>query len=278
MKVIISTFLLGLCLTAKAERFQSKIHSIETSTNTGVPHLIKLENGRVLFIDYPLQSLLASFQQSLKLDDLLEIELDEQDRFLRAETLERPLVSEMPKTSRTLQRMSYQPTLVSSLAAATNIFRRMRQDYQNNSQCYNRAHVWAYEEFLHSRLKSKKLFIFFTNRYIRNYRFKWWFHVAPLALVKTERSSAELVLDRRYTHGPQSISNWRQIFVPTRRGCPMVHKYSHYRNNQEREDCFLIPVSMFFWQPRDIERRDHSGAEKRQFFRSEIDWSYREAF
>lgn len=277
MKILFLLILLMLGFSAHADSFKSRIHSIDLAKNSKQSHLILMENGRVVFVGYYQNALLDTFKESLRLQDTLEVEVDDKNNFLNAETVEE---TQGPSTvtSVTTKRMSYDPTIVTSNSAASAIFRRMRRDYQNDSQCYNRAHVWAYEEFQNSGLKSSKLFLFFTRRYIRNYRYKWWFHVSPMALVKQGSSIVERVLDRRYTGGPRYVSTWTRNFVHSGRKCPVVYKYYDYRNNQETEDCYLIPVSMYFWQPRDIERRDRTGAEKTQFFKREINHAYWEAF
>lgn len=273
MKALISAALF-FSAHAHAVSFESKVHSIDYSTKTGEPHLVLLENGRVLFVKDNQKTLLKSFQKNLRNHDHLEIEVDEENNLLNVEKVEP--INEVPFPSEYSNRESYVPTIVPGGAAATSIFRRMRRDYQNESQCYNRAHIWAWEEFQNSGLKSKKHFLFFTRRYIRNYNYKWWFHVSPSVIVKGY--SGDRILDRRYTGGHRSISSWVRNFVYSGRACPVVNKYYDYRNNQETEDCYLIPVSMYFWQPRDIERRDRTGAEKTQFFQREVDYAYWEAF
>jgi hypothetical protein len=278
MKFLATILFLFMTSAVYAERIKSKIYSIDISISSGTPHLIKLENGRVVFVDYAKKKALLSFQVILKNKSLVEIEVDDNNSFISATTIEKknPVFIEKERESR--GPLSFDPTILPTESAALSIFFRMRRDYQNDSQCYNRAHVWAYEEFLYSSLKSKKLFLFFTSRYIRNYRYKWWFHVSPMVLVKQNTSSIERVLDRRYTGGTRTISNWVRYFVTSGRSCPIVHRYTDYSNNQESEDCYLMPVSMYYWQPRDILRRDETGFEKQEFYKSEIDWAYWEAF
>lgn len=273
MKLFAFFTILLMTLSGFAETYQSKIHSIDTSQKKNQPHLIFMENGRVIFVDYQDTDLLNSFRQSLKENNLLEIEVDEKNNFVDAETLEPQAHYDREAADRSGS-FSYDPSVVSS-SGATAIFRRMRRDYQNESQCYNRAHIWAWEEFQKSGLKSSKHFLFFTKRYIRNYRYKWWFHVAPSVKVS---GLGDRILDRRYTSGHRSVKSWTNAFIYSRRSCPVVDNYFDYRNNQESEDCYLIPVSMYFWQPRDIERRDRGGAVKTQFYQSEVDYAYWEAF
>lgn len=275
MKLLLLFVLLNLSATAFADEFTSRVESIEEG-EANLPHLIKLENGRVVFLDETDKDELSAFHESMRSREYLEIVVDEENSFESAQTVEH---EDAPSLKRPVQTaLSYNPTVLSSMNEARNVFSRMRRNYQNASECYNRAHIWAYEEFNRSALNSMKLFLFFTNRYIRNYRYDWWFHVSPMALVNEEGASVERVLDRRFTSGPLSVNSWTNVFIYSRRKCPVVQKYNDYRNNQEQEDCYLIPVSMYFWQPRDIVSRDNNGFEKKSFIRSEVDWAYWEAF
>ena len=277
MKLILIAIIFGLSQIAYAERFQSRIDSIDTSKTKGAPHLVKFENGRVIFIESSDRSMLRVFKKSLMKRTRLEIDVDDDNNFLAAESLTESEPKDGIETDEEFllshEKRSYDPTLVSSSQAAF-IFQRMRTDYQYQSQCYNRAHIWTWEEFERSSIKSSKLFLFFTNRYIRNYRYKWWFHVSPMV----NTSSGDRVLDRRYTSGPQDKDTWTRSFIYSGRKCPVVHRYYDYRNNQEKEDCYLIAVSMYFWQPRDIERRDRTGQVKTQYYSSEVNHAYWEAF
>lgn len=276
MKLTILFFLFGLVINAaSADEFIARVDSIEEGEDN-LPHLIKFENGRVVFLDGAEKDQIETFAQSMENGDYLEVVVDKRNSFESAETVEGE--NEVPPEISPERSLSYEPTVVSSYTEANNIFLRMRRNYQNESQCYNRAHVWAYEEFKRNGLNSIKLFMFFTNRYIRNYRYQWWFHVSPMALVNEGGASVERVLDRRYTSGPRYVNTWTRNFIYSGRTCPVVQRYNDYRYNQEKEDCYLIPVSMYFWQPRDIERRDNTGYEKKSFIKNEVDWAYWEAF
>jgi hypothetical protein len=274
MKRLIPAFVLLFSFSALADRFESEVNSIDVSNEKGVPHLIKLDNGRVVFVNYKDRDVLDSFRMSLKERETLAIEVDEKNSFLSAETEERKeLRSREDDNDEPTSRVSFEPSVISENEVGA-VFKRMRRDYQNESQCYNRAHIWAYEEFQKTGLKSMKLFMFFTSRYIRNYRYKWWFHVSPM----TVSSQGDRVIDRRYTSGARTKDNWTKNFIYSGRKCPVVNRYADYRNNQQKEDCYLIPVSMYFWQPRDIETRDRTGYEKTSFKKSEVDHAYWEAF
>ena len=58
--------------------------------------------------------------------------------------------------------------------ALMNDFRR---DTLNSSQCYNRAHVWTYEAFKKYNIYMGKMWIFYTDKYIREFKnwSRYWF-------------------------------------------------------------------------------------------------------
>jgi hypothetical protein len=255
--------------------FISEIEKIERGQD-GEEHLIFLSNGRVGFIKQDEDGLLSAVEMGQLKGEQVEVVLDDH---LVVQSLQS--IGAAPTKNQSAvspaEMISFDPTLL-SYNSASNMFYRMRRNYQNESQCYNRAHVWAYEEFRKTKIKSMKLFLFFTSRYIRNYRYHWWFHVAPMVYTVENNYKVRRVLDRRYTSGPRYVKNWTDSFVKSGRTCPVVDKYSDYDNHQYAQDCYLIPVSMYFWQPRDIEARDNTGNVKESFIDWEVDHAYWEAF
>lgn len=177
-----------------------------------------------------------------------------------------------------LRDSKYVPTVVKEKDFATTMFERMREDSKWRSQCYNRAHIWSYEEHNRSGTKLSKTYIFFTNRYIRNYRYKWWFHVAPSTVVEENGEQKEVVLDITFFDKPEYLADWAIHFMKSERACASVTKYSDYENNQETEDCYLIRAPMYFWQPLDLETYEQTGVEKTEFNPDEVKRAYRQAF
>jgi hypothetical protein len=277
MKVISFLFFLMIPFLSFSKTFTSKIHHIDESSD-GSPHLIMLIEGDVIFLSDNKNEYLDSLKRSKELNRSLKIQTDDQNNFISVGSLKVNTDNSdafLNKEDHLDVNSSYEPTILNSYNDATQIFRRMRRDYQTNSQCYNRAHIWTWEEYNRSQLRSKKYFLFFTARYIRAYRYHWWFHVTPAVSIN---GLGDRMLDRRYTVEIKSIKDWTDKFIYSKRSCPIVFKYNDYRNNQYAEHCYLIPVSMYFWQPRDIERRDRLGTEKRSFIKSEVNYAYWEAF
>lgn len=268
MKISLPLIMLILSTTfAYGARFQSRIESIEEGSGE-TPHLVFFQNGHVAFLDEEDKEFLPYFQQGLDEKSLLDITVDNRNSLESVSTLDSGSEDESEAGVYT-EKQSFEPTIISP-EEAVNVFQRMRRNYQYDSQCYNRAHIWAYEEWKRSSLNSIKLFMFFTRSYIRKYRYHWWFHVSPM--VKTH--VGEKVLDRRFTKGPLDVKVWTDVFIYSKRACAVVSRYSDYRDNQETEDCYLIPVSMYHWQPRDIDAE----TLKTEYIRSEVNWAYREAF
>ncbi len=254
-----------------AESLTTRIYSVERSSDGKSPHLIYFEDGRVGFLS-------QSDKTDLPVGEWLNVELDSKGNFLGASSVAAPksfaLHDPEPEAEPVPEPITYDPTNLGSQEEASTIFRRMNRNHQRSSQCYNRAHIWAYEEFRRSSFHSVKLFMFFTRSYIRKYRYKWWFHVTPLTYV----NGTAMTLDRTFMRWPVGIKTWTDNFIYSKRTCPIISRYSDYRNNQEAEHCYLHPASMYFWQPRDLERMEQTGYQKTQFIKSEINWAYREAF
>ena len=86
------------------------------------------------------------------------------------------------------------------------------------------------------------------------------------------------MLDRRYTHGPLSPKTWTDIFIYTKRACKVVTKYSSYENNQRSQDCYLIPASMYYVVPSDLERHESESIARTDFEMMEVEYARWEAF
>ncbi len=258
-------------LTAQAERLTTRIHSVDYANNSRQPHLIKFENGRVGFLSGLDKASAHSLEESRRRGEWLDVELDKKNNFLGAGVVAAPKILE-EKNDPDPEAVSYDPTNLGSMEEAAFIFKRMRRS--GSGQCYNRAHVWSYEEFNRSGFRSVKLFMFFTRSYIRKYRFRWWFHVTPMTYV----NGVAMTMDRAFFKGPADVKTWTDNFIYSKRHCPVISKYSQYRDHQETEHCYLHPSTMYFWQPRDLENYELTGAEKKQFIPKEINWAYWNAF
>jgi hypothetical protein len=172
---------------------------------------------------------------------------------------------------------TYEPTVLANIEIARNYFQQARFK-DKESQCYNRAHVWSYEWFIKNSLFTNKTWLFFTIKYIRKFKFDWWFHVSPSIQVIENERTKEKVMDIKYARGPVDLKGWTDIFMKNDAHCPLVKIYSDYANYPETGWCFTMRTSMFYYQPIDIEVRETMNQIKGNWSDPEVKEAYLEAF
>ncbi len=154
------------------------------------------------------------------------------------------------------------------------LFNTLRNDTHPKSQCYNRAHVWSWE--LHrnynngKRVQTGKIWLFFTKKYIKAYRYKWWFHIAPYLTVNSDVR----VIDRSFSYSPDTERGWTNRFMQNSARCPEVRRYTDYSQNQWDAYCYVIKTSVYYWQPWQIESLEKGGQVRNQW----NDWEVRKAY
>jgi len=169
---------------------------------------------------------------------------------------------------------NYEISVLDNYETAFQLFLTQNKKTRGRSQCYNRAHVWTYE--LSDRINAGKVFLFFTRRYIREFRYRWWFHVSPYTKVLGE--SEEIILDREFLKAPLRITDWKNIFMANQAHCPSVDLYTDYRQNQFSHYCYFIKASMYYWQPYNIENLENGSPAKTEYINSELRRAYRDGF
>jgi hypothetical protein len=250
----------------------STVHSIDRGKKNEV-HLVRLDNGRVAFLVEENKTFLQAFLLSHERQEMLKITVDGKNRIESVQTVTTDSIqNEVPLTDIPV----YRPSVLRDYKTSVNIFQKMRGAYNPDGECFSRAHVWVYEEFQRSGLFGMKTFMFFTESYIRRYNYHWWFHVTPMYYVGSLNSPR--VFDRRYTTGPIQLKTWSDIFIFSKRACKVVQRFDDFWLHQQKEDCYHIHSSMYYFIPRDLEKRDLSGKEKSEFIGSEIRKSYRDGF
>jgi hypothetical protein len=270
--LIITLFLLSTLQSALAVRFSSRIHSIGYGKKTE-PYLIKFDSGHVGYVERVNVILFAALTTNLQKKRNIEIVLDKDFNVVSAQSIP-SIVDEEPESIDPEPSVPFEPSILTSYNSAAKILSKMKRNYKSSGQCFNRAHVWVYEEFVRSGLNSMKLFLFFTDRYIRKYRFHWWFHVTPMVYV----GNTPRTLDRKYTSAPNRTKPWTDIFIRSKRTCPTISKFDDYANNQQKQDCYILPTSMYYVIPRDIEKRDLTGIEREEFIERDVRRAYKDAF
>lgn len=123
-----------------------------------------------------------------------------------------------------------------------------------------------------------KMFIFYTRKYIREYDFQWWFHVAPYTYVKIQEANEQRILDRTFAREPLAVKSWTDIFMKNKVDCSVITKYSDYENHQESQYCYLYKASMYYLQPLDLENHEQTGATKTKWLDYEVSRAYWNGF
>jgi hypothetical protein len=254
---------------AFAEIFSGEVFSFNQQEG-----FIRFTNGRVAFVRDS-KSLIEEIQPRA----ILRVKIDNQNFLDSFERIENLPPKETPSPDHHLfAPPEYRPTILPNLKAADEVFNRLRPDFKRRSECSDRAHVWAYDEFKKNGLNSQKIFALFTASYINRNHFKWWFHVAPLVLVKNGEKIEQRVLDFRYTDRPTLLKDWTDMMVFSKRSCKETTKFSEYDVNPQTEDCYMIIESMYYRLPGDLSEQELSQKYRDQFYEYEVNFSRNTAF
>lgn len=257
---------LGMILstpTLLAETIKSKVHSIEKN-------IIRFENGRVAFIDKQSAEINAS--------EFVEAQVDERSTLISFKRLTPPDFGESLFLPEEVTPPVFEPTVVPNMEEALIIFNRSNPNYKRISECSDRAHVWAHDEFKKSGTKSLKAFVFFSTNYINSVRFKWWFHVAPMYKVNNKGTIQDLVMDYRYMDRPVTLREWTDQYVYTKAPCKLTKKFSDYEVTPQTESCMVIVESMHYRIPAEIHDQELRGRFKTTTTETELKEAYRYAF
>jgi hypothetical protein len=259
-KILPLFLLLLLSFGLRAEEIRSKIHSYHPQLG-----MLKLENGRVVYTAGPLaQEFVPGTEVRIQVSDDLEL--------LQIEALAPTSGQPLTQAYLTNSPPSFGPTLLNSEVQVQQVFERLNPGFRKGSECSDRAHIWAFEEYQHHGIESEKAFIFFTDRYISSQRFKWWFHVAPMVNVQGRTSAERRVLDFTFAQGPLSPEDWSRLLVYSGRGCPVIERYADYQRSSD-EDCYLLFESMYYRLPLQLARRETMGQYRHGFSSSEINFA-----
>jgi len=152
--------------------------------------------------------------------------------------------------------------------AANNAFETMLNDGdRSRSQCFKRAHIWAFDMWSKLNISSEKIFIFYTQRQVQLEDNEWWFHVAPLVVVNGE----DYVLDGTFMDKPTPLKAWKDFFIKSKQiNCPIAKNYDEYTKNQWTKLCYLMKVPMYFLSPLDIENRDLKNIQRNHWVLEEL--------
>lgn len=266
------TALLSLEVTA-AIQVNAQIYDIDEAP--GEETLLLLTTGHVARLKETSQKS-NNFHQLKDNQQWLSITLNERHEIESIEPVARPK-SLLKSWALNEPIEQYRPTVIENMDLAHKYFKEARY-VSKESQCYNRAHIWSYEWFLNHTVYSNKSWLFFTRKYIRKFKFEWWFHVAPSVQVRDNGVVKEKIMDIKYGRSPIDPKRWTDIFMLNDAHCPLVTTYSDYANYPESGWCFTMRSSMFYYQPFDIEMKETWGSIKGNWYDSEVKAAYLEAF
>lgn len=247
---------------AQADVIKGKIFKVIEGTRSS-EDMVFMQDGRVVFIDKKDAVLMRSLETA---QSSLEITTDDRNTMRAA------------RSSNKMMEAPFTPSILPNKSEVDKMFNRLNSNYQRESQCFNRAHVWANDEFKKNNILTEKIFVFFTASYINRTRFNWWFHVAPLVSYQSGGKVEKAVLDFRYADRPLTIKQWTDMFVYSSRECLVTTKFSDYDVNPQTEDCYQITTNMYYWQPQDIAARDRTEIEMQDFAPGSIQSAFAEAF
>lgn len=251
MKSILLTTFLIVSFQLRAD---DSVHSIVRGQN-GEPHLVKLNSGEVKFINQSEEFKLAKYEAKLKKTPAVvyKMQLEEGE--------------------------AYVPTPVAD-KEIRNIWSRMNPYIKRKSECSDRAHVWAHDEFTKTGTKSQKAFLMLTDTYIKRTRYKWWFHVAPMY---TTASGKKMVMDYQFFDRPVTFIEWKNHLVFSKRDCVTDFRFLDYDAGADQtQDCYTKQEPMYYYIPGDIGNFENgrgktgwstgevNGARSRAFFKGSI--------
>lgn len=103
----------------------------------------------------------------------------------------------------------------------------------DGTNCYDRAHVWSYELFRDYQVKSKKIIIHYSAKYMDELDDGWSWHVAPMVTLNGQ----EMVLDKLFMDEPVTKEAWLAHFT----------KFAKDRLEYKRRD-ILTEISNAQWK------------------------------
>lgn len=142
------------------------------------------------------------------------------------------------------------------------LFNFMRsKNLRRNAECFHRAYLWAYDAWQELDVRTQKVFLFFTRKYIRQYNYHWWFHVSPYV----NYEGNELILDATYARGPLQVQTWTNIFMANNAYCPVISAYYGWSAHYTDRYCYLRKVNMYYYHPNRVQYADRNGYQITQW-------------
>ncbi len=161
----------------------------------------------------------------------------------------------------------YAPSLLASEASALSVYRLLPTDiFKPSSMCYERAHFWSHGLDQHYSIKSMKVYLFFTQRYKREFDYSWTYHTAPIIpTVMSDGSIEDLVFDPTFTSAPRgaktelydnkpvTVETWTRYFIFPDVECKTTDNYQEVLDNQEAYYCYIMKAPMYNYGAQNFE-------------------------
>ena len=258
-------------------QIKTQIHDIDVGMGQDVP-LIFLTSGHVVSYPFGKKTEMDQLREGLQKKLWFLFTINEKREIIEIQEDSSPSIqNDAPEKSINFSE-TFSPSILKSMDEAQTVFTEARRNARQESQCFNRAHVWSYEWRTKRNLYSSKAWVFFTRKYIRKYKFEWWFHVAPMVHVVHDGEVKERVMDIKYSKGPLKLKQWTDIFMRDSAHCRVVDKYSDQANFPESGSCFVMKSSMYYYQPIDLELLEVLGQEKTKWLEPEVRHAFMDAF
>lgn len=256
----------------------TQIYDIDMGQSGTEEPMIYLSTGQV--VTYPIgdKSIFDRLKNAIQTKAWFILTLNDQREIVAIKEIIPPPSMAMSSAKSLTQNEPFNPSILKNIDQARGFFYEARTDAKEESQCYNRAHIWTYEWRTKKNLYASKAWLFFTRRFIRKHKFEWWFHVAPMVHVVHDGKVRERVMDIKYARGPLKLKQWTDIFMRDNADCPVVEKYTDQANHPESGSCFLMKSSMYFYQPVDLENLEITGEARTRWQENEVRHAYLEAF
>lgn len=284
MKNLVLINLLFLFSTLANAGTVTRILHIDEPEIMGESYEILIAKNRSIFKVNPSDSeLIKMLYQAEELNSIVEIETNEEDLIsLKVVETSDELLDFYPKNE--LHPMSnYEPSNVTSYEEAHRMFKYLKDRTKWFTECFNRALVWSKQMYDRDQVKSMKILIYYTKKFRREIKGKWWFHIAPMIDVNGQF----YVMDREFTNKPVTDTEWEKIFTKKmeKKGifgykCKVIKNISEYYDeyNQNNEYCNIQVTSMYYWEPNDMSNLEKTGIEQTIFENWKLKSAAREVF
>lgn len=284
MKTIIGVILAATLSQVSFAGIKTRILHIDTPEIMGESYeILTAKNKSTIILDPSQTELIEISLKAEEYNSVVEIET-EGDRLTSLKVIEQgDDIRDFYTDDQVHPMTNYEPTSVTSYDEATKMFKYLKKRSKWFTQCFNRAHVWSKQMYDRNQVDSMKVFIFYTKKYRREIKGKWWFHVAPMIDI----NGNYYVMDKEFTRQPTALKDWEYIFTKkmNKKGlkgyrCSVIRNIKEYYDtyNQNNEYCNILITSMHYWMPLDMSNLDKKGIHQTEWSNRDLKSAAREVF